>query len=67
MGLSDQFTSTRSQILLRTPFPGSSQAYAMLLQEENHSDFVVHNSVNHDYKAMNVRSGSSHFGTKIKS
>ena len=35
MGLSDQFTGIRGQILLMTPLPTMSQCYAMLLQEES--------------------------------
>lgn len=58
MGLSEQFTNTRGQILLMNPFPDLSQAYAMLLQEENQRDSTAHNTVNHESMAINVQAGA---------
>ncbi|XP_074352184.1 uncharacterized protein LOC141691357 [Apium graveolens] len=38
MGLSEQFTSVRGQILLMKPVPTLSQCYSILLQEETQRD-----------------------------
>ncbi|XP_074350686.1 uncharacterized protein LOC141690015 [Apium graveolens] len=43
MGLSDQFTTIRGQLLMMKPLPSLSQAYSLLLQEEVQRD--CHNSV----------------------
>ena len=66
MGLGDQYTNTRGQLLLMSPLPDLSQAYALLLQEENQRGFIGHTAINTDAMAMNVRSGSFS-GNKIKS
>lgn len=55
MGLNDQFMSTRGQILLMQPLPDLSQAYAMLLQDENQRNNVHNISIPSDNLAMNVR------------
>lgn len=62
MGLNDQYTTTRGQILLINPLPDITRAYAMLLQEE--SQRASHTNVNTVYEnaAMNVR-----FSAKNKS
>lgn len=38
MGLNDQYTVIRGQLLLMHPLPSLNQAYALLLQEENQRD-----------------------------
>lgn len=54
MGLNDVFTSIRGQILLMKPLPTLSQAYFMLLQEENQRS--SHNSQHLlETTAMNVK------------
>lgn len=54
MGLSDQYTSIRGQLLMMIPLPSLSQAYSLLLQEENQRDCTVR-SVLSENTAMNVR------------
>lgn len=55
MGLNDQFTSVRGQILLMQPLPDINQAYSMLLQEENQRDFATQTSIITENAAMNVK------------
>lgn len=55
MGLNDQFTVVRGQILLMNPVPDISQAYYMLLQEENQREFTTHNSIVSENTAVNVK------------
>lgn len=55
MGLNDQFTSTRGQILLMSPIPDLNQAYAMLLQDENQRSHVQTVSLMPEHSTMNVR------------
>ncbi|XP_074337191.1 uncharacterized protein LOC141674381 [Apium graveolens] len=55
MGLNDTFTSTRGHILLMMPLTVLSQAYAMLLQEENQRNSVNQLSLTSDHVAMNAK------------
>nr|XP_017224842.1 PREDICTED: uncharacterized protein LOC108201066 [Daucus carota subsp. sativus] len=62
MGLNDQFTNTRGQILLMKPLPDLANAYAMLLQEENQRDSANQISpVTTENLAMNVTQGTNVF------
>ncbi|XP_074356376.1 uncharacterized protein LOC141696087 [Apium graveolens] len=45
MGLSEQFTGIRGQILMMTPLPSLSQCYSLLLQEENQRSVALSSSV----------------------
>ncbi|XP_074378611.1 uncharacterized protein LOC141720152 [Apium graveolens] len=54
MGLSDQFTGIRGQLLMMTPLPTLSQAYSLLLQEEVRRD-CTSQCPTIDNVAMNVR------------
>ncbi|XP_074356820.1 uncharacterized protein LOC141696596 [Apium graveolens] len=58
MGLNEQFTSIRGQILLMSPLPDLSHAYAMLLQEENQRESVNHTGFLPENAAMNVKFGN---------
>nr|XP_017216853.1 PREDICTED: uncharacterized protein LOC108194418 [Daucus carota subsp. sativus] len=67
MGLGDQFTSIRGQILLMKPVPSLSQCYSMLLQEENQRDVSSQSILTTSNVAMNVvKSGGPNpvFGSK---
>ncbi|KAK1375708.1 hypothetical protein POM88_031901 [Heracleum sosnowskyi] len=66
MGLNEQFTSTKGQILLIHPLPDLAHAYSMLLQEENQREFANHTGVNTDSFAMNVRFLSNKSRNKSK-
>ncbi|XP_074371895.1 uncharacterized protein LOC141712750 [Apium graveolens] len=55
MGLNEQFTATRGQILLMSPLPDLNQAYAMLLQDENQRSHVQPISLMPEHSAMNAR------------
>lgn len=60
MGLNDQFTSTRGQILLMHPLPDITHAYSMLLQEENQRNFASKMSTTiPENVAMNVHINSA--------
>lgn len=54
MGLSDQFTAIRGQILLMKPVPSLSQCYSLLLQEENQREIHHSSSLHTNNLAMNV-------------
>ncbi|XP_074346502.1 uncharacterized protein LOC141685288 [Apium graveolens] len=59
MGLSEQFTSVRGQILLMKPVPTLSQCYSILLQEETQRD-VQHSSYMTGHSlAINVKNSYS--------
>lgn len=59
MGLSEQFTTTHGQILLKNPLPDITHAYSMLLQEENQRNFTHQLSPTIPEKlAMNVQVNS---------
>nr|XP_017219010.1 PREDICTED: uncharacterized protein LOC108196294 [Daucus carota subsp. sativus] len=55
MGLNDTFTSTRGHIMLMKPLPDLSQAYAMLLQDENQRDSANQLTLTSEHTAMNVK------------
>lgn len=59
MGLNEQFTNTRGQILLMIPLPDSSQAYAMLLQDENQRHSVNSLTMWIETTSMNARFNST--------
>ncbi|XP_074378371.1 uncharacterized protein LOC141719908 [Apium graveolens] len=60
MGLNDQFTASRGQIMLISPLPDMSQAYAMLLQDDNQRNSSGGSlSFSHDSVAMNTRVSSA--------
>ena len=65
MGLNDQFTATRGHILLITPLPDVTQAYAMLLQDENQRNNANVTSFG-DITAMNARFNNVNSGNKNK-
>ena len=54
MGLNNQFTSTRGQILLMSPLPDITHAYAKLLQEENQRANHSNSVPMYENTAMNV-------------
>ncbi|WOH00712.1 hypothetical protein DCAR_0520086 [Daucus carota subsp. sativus] len=56
MGLNDQYTAVRGQMLMMKPIPSLNQAYSLLLQEESQRDFakLAHTPVG-DNMAMNVK------------
>ncbi|XP_074323717.1 uncharacterized protein LOC141660627 [Apium graveolens] len=58
MGLNDTFTNVRGQILMMNPLPTLSQAYAILLQEENQRE-IQHSALSNDNLAMAVKSNYS--------
>ena len=58
MGLNEQFTATRGHILLMKPLPDISQAYAMLLQDENQRN-NNHTASFTESVAMNARFANS--------
>lgn len=53
MGLNDTFTATRGQMLMMKPLPSLSQAYSLLLQEENQRSTPL--STVPENVAMNVK------------
>lgn len=56
MGLSDQYTSVRGQLLMMQPIPTISQAFSLLLQEESQREFAKQNqSALADSMAMTVK------------
>ena len=55
MGLSEQFTTVRGQILLMNPLPDITQAYSMLLQEESQREFASQSVIPVENVAMNVK------------
>lgn len=60
IGLNDQFTNTRGQILLMYPLPDLSQEYAMLLQDENQRNSVTNMTASLESVAMNARFVTNH-------
>ncbi|XP_074381462.1 uncharacterized protein LOC141723534 [Apium graveolens] len=65
MGLSEQFTSLRGQILLMKPVPSLSQCYYILLQEENQRNTQQSSYMTGNSLAMNVKNNYS--GSQKKS
>lgn len=63
MGLSEQYNSTRGQILVMKPMPYLNQAYDMLLQEENQRDTNIHKVQPGENMAMMVK---HYYGNKQK-
>lgn len=59
MGLSDQYTGIRGQMLMMKPLPSLSQAYSLLLQEESQRDCTGGGSILPENTAMNVRFAGS--------
>lgn len=55
MGLSNQFTGTRGQILLINPSPSLNQPYSMLLQEEHQIDTSNTSFITAKNTAMSVK------------
>lgn len=55
MGLNNQFTAARGQILLMTLLPDTRSAYDTLLQEENQRDFATHTKLSTENFALNVK------------
>lgn len=55
MGLNDQFTGVRGQILLMKPLPSLSQCYSLLLQEENQRSLACGSHVITESVAMVVK------------
>lgn len=68
IGLNEQFTATRSQILLIHLLPDLTCVYSMLLQEENYREFSQQTTtgVNIENFAMNVQFSSNNLGNKTK-
>ena len=66
MGLNEQFTTTRGHILLMKPLPDISQAYAMLLQDENQRNSTNVTTSITDSLAMNARFQSTTNTNKAK-
>ena len=58
MGLNDQFTGIRGQILMMTPLPSLSQCYALLLQEETQRSISHSPSFNSESMAMAVKNNN---------
>lgn len=54
MGLNDQYTAIRGQILLMNPLPSLNAAYALLLQEENQRNTSIIPKLSDEVVAMNV-------------
>lgn len=65
MGLNEQYTAIRGQILLMKPLPSISQCYSLLLQEENQRS-MSGSAVSSDSMAMSVKQSSKFQGYKAK-
>ncbi|XP_070015117.1 uncharacterized protein LOC142174490 [Nicotiana tabacum] len=65
MGLNDSFSAIKSQMLLMSPLPSVSRAYAMLINEENqrkvHMTNTPMNEVNDSTALMSSRDNSQKF------
>lgn len=59
MGLGDQYTAIRGQILLISSLPNLSQCYSILLQEENQREVQSIPSMNSGNIAMSVKTNGT--------
>lgn len=55
MGLNDQYTSIRGQLLMMHSLPTLNQAYSLLLQEETQRDCTNPSLTNYERSAMMIK------------
>lgn len=67
MGLDDQFSAVRSQVLLMDPLPSLNKVFALILQVERQKDVVVKRQQHFDTTAFASKMVNGSFGNQTHS